>query len=494
MTKQKSFLNSVKWAYMMNWGDKASSALFSVILAGLLGPRDFGVISIAVIYVSFLQLFLDQGFATALIQRKHLEKEHLDAVFWMDVVLSIVLIGVSILLSGWWAAKNHAPQAAVVIPVLSVCILFESLSVVQVSLLRREMNFKSLSIRTNASVVLGGAIGIAMAFRGFGIWSIVGQQLVRDLSALVLLWRLSDWRPRLEFSWRHLKELMGFSIPNFIAQIAGFVDGQAGSIALGLFFGPVAVGLYRVAERVTNSVITMVMASIQGVALPEFARLQDAPDELRRSVVTCFRLSSTITLPALAGLAAVSGPLMATIGPKWVAGSAALKVLSALGMFMIFSFFTGPFMQGLGKIRQMAILEWARVSTGVIAIVVAGFLVRNGSVNVQVMGIALGRFIACACIVAPAYVYILARLSGISLKELTAAIAPSAIASGAVAASVMLVHLSNSLRYGKPAILLVADVVVGGIVGLAVLLGLDLQLRLFVVGLSQRVLRMQPAS
>jgi O-antigen/teichoic acid export membrane protein len=493
MTRRKSFLNSVKWAYVGNWGDKASSALFSVILAGLLGPRDFGVVSIAVIYVSFLQLFLDQGFATALIQRKHLEKEHLDAVFWMDVVLSMFLIGVSVLLSGWWAAKNHAPQAAAVIPVLSVCILFESLSVVQISLFRREMDFKSLSIRTNASVVLGGAVGIIMAFRGFGIWSIVGQQLIRDLSALVLLWRLSDWRPRFEFSWRHLRELMGFSIPNFIAQIAGFADGQAGSIVLGLFFGPVAVGLYRVAERVTNSVITMVMVSIQSVALPEFARLQDAPDELRKSVLTCLRLSSTVTLPALGGLVAVSGPLMATIGPKWAPASVALKLLSVLGMFMIFSFL-GPLMQAVGKIRQIAILEWARVSTGVIAIVIAGFLVRNGSVNLQVMGIAMGRFVAYVCIITPAFVYLLLRLSGISLTELVAAIIPSAVAAGAVVASVMLVHLSNALRYGKPATLLAVDVLVGGIVGLAVLLGLDLQLRLFLVALSQRVLRMQPAA
>ena len=494
MAKPKSFLNSVKWAYTGNWGEKASSAVFSVIFAGVLGPRDFGIVSIAVIYVSFLQMFLDQGLATALIQRKNLEQEHLDAVFWMDVVLSIFLVGVSILLSGWWAAKNHAPQATVVIPVLSVCIFFESLSVVQTSLLRREMDFKSLSIRTNASVVVGGVIGITMAFRGFGVWSIVGQQLARDLTALILLWRLSEWRPRFEFSPRHLRELMGFSVPNFIAQLGGFADGQAGSVALGLFFGPVAVGLYRVAERVTNSVITMTMASIQAVSLPEFARLQDAPEELRKTVLTCLRLSAAVTLPALAGLAAVSDPLMGTIGPKWMPASAALKVLSVLGMVMIFCFFTEPFMQAVGKIRQVAVLEWARVSMGVMAIVVAGLLVRNSSVNLQVMGIAMGRLILYVCIMTPCFVYILARLSGISLKDLAAAIAPSLVSSGSVAASVMLVNLSNLLRDGKPVILLAADVLIGGSVGLMVLLGLDRQLRLSVVALFQRVLRTQPAS
>ena len=494
MAKQKSFLHSVKWAYTGYWGDKVCSALFTVIVAGFLGPRDFGVVSIAVIYVGFLQMFLDQGLATALIQRKNLEQEHLDAVFWMDVVLSLVLIGVSILLSGWWATKNHAPQAAIIIPVLSVSILFEALSVVQTSLLRRDMDFKSLSVRTNTSVVLSGAIGVAMAYKGFGVWAIVAQQMSRDLIALILLWKLSHWRPRLEFSWKHLKELMGFSIPNFIAQLGIFTDGQAGSVVLGLLFGPVAVGLYRVADRVMSSVITVAMASIQSVSLPEFARLQDKPDELRKSALTCIRLSSAITLPALAGLAVVSRPLMATIGPQWIPASNALKVLSVLGMAMIFAFFTGPLMQALGKIRQIAALEWARTAVSVFTIVAASMFVRNSSDSGQVMGIAMGRFVSSVCIVAPVFVYIFMKLCDISLRDFTAAVAPSAFASVSVVGSVILLHLSTRLMNGRSVILLVSEIVVGGTIGLAVLLGLDLQLRLWVVSIYQRALRLQTVS
>src|ERR1700734_874215 len=137
MKPQPSFLNSLKWAYTGNWGERAFSAFFMFILAALLGPRDFGLISIALIYVGFLQMFLDQGFATALIQRKDLQQEHLDAVFWMDLVLSLVLLLVSVLFGRWWAKLNHAPEAALIISVISVSIVFEALSVVQTAILRR---------------------------------------------------------------------------------------------------------------------------------------------------------------------------------------------------------------------------------------------------------------------------------------------------------------------------------------------------------------------
>ena len=86
-----------------------------------------------------------------------------------------------------------------------------------------------------------------MAVSGFGVWALVGQQIVKDLSAVILLWNLSAWRPRFEFSWKHLRELMGFSTSNFISQLAIFFDAQAGAILMGTLFGPIPVGLARLA-------------------------------------------------------------------------------------------------------------------------------------------------------------------------------------------------------------------------------------------------------
>jgi PST family polysaccharide transporter len=482
MTK-RSFSHAVKWSYTATWGEKAVSALFMFFLAALLGPRDFGIVSIAVVYILFLQMLLDQGLATALVQKKNLEPEHLDAVFWMDMSLSLVLVGASILLSRWWAAMNHAPQAAALISMLSLCIPIEGLAIVQKSLLSREMDFKSLSVRANVSVLIGGVVGVGMAYSGWGVWALVGQQITRDLAALMLLWRLSAWRPRLAFSWKHLKDLMGFSVSNFLAQLGVFADTYASSIVLGLFFGPVAVGLYRLADRVMNTVLAAATSSIQAVSLPEFSRFQDQPTELRRSVLTCVRLSSTVTLPALTGMAAVSAPLMATVGAQWIPAKGVLQVLCVLGMCFVFAFFTGPLLQALAKVKLAAALEWARTAAGIALLVVAGFVARGRPISWQIMGIALARFVGGAFLVTPVFLYLLMRLAGIAFRDLISSLAPSVLASVSVALSVLLFHETGWLSNGKPAVLLTAEVLIGGITGLPVLLLLDAQLRMAIVRL-----------
>lgn len=477
MTGRGSFLNAVKWSYVTNWGEKVFATLFIFLLAGILGPHDFGVASIALIYIGFLQLFVDQGFTIALIQKRELEGEHLDSVFWLDQALSAVLVAVSFLLSGWWATRNNSPELRPVISVLSVSIPIVSLSLIQAVLIKKEMNFKVFAICANVSTVIGGAVGISMAFAGFGVWSLVGHRIARDVVVSVILWRSSSWRPRLRFSWPHLRDLMSLSISNFMTQLALFAEGETTSILLGVFFGPVAVGLYRLADRLMFSVVSMTTASIQSVSLPEFSRFQNNPEELRKSVLTCIRLSSGITLPALAGLAAVSAPLMAFIGPDWIPAAPLLKLLCGLGAALMYAFFTGPLLQALSRSRQNAVLEWGRVLLGTAILVAAAFMIRNESSSLQLIGIGLARFISGALIVAPVFVCILMRLSQISVRQFADAIAPGALAAAGVLVSVMLLGSAPGLAGIKPVFVLASGITLGAVVGTTILLSLEKQLR-----------------
>jgi O-antigen/teichoic acid export membrane protein len=486
MQTPKSFMNAVKWSYTASWGERAFGALFTVVLAAVLGPKDFGLVAIALIYINFLQMFLDQGLAVALIQKKNLEREHLNAVFWLDMALSLILVAVSFVLSRWWASVNHAPQAATIIPVLSLCIPIEGLALVQKTLLSREMDFKSLSIRSNLSVLLGGAVGLTMAFTGFGVWALVGQQITKDLSALLLLWRLSPWRPSLGFSWSHLKSLLSFSISNFIAQLGMFADGQASSILIAVLMGPYGVGLYRLADRVVNSIVAIATSSIQAVSLPEFSRFQDQRDQLRMSALNCIRLSSTVTLPALAGLAAIGHPLMLLMGPQWLPASPVLKILCALAVVNIFHFFTGPMLQALSRAKDIVVLEWGRTIVGVACLLIAGYFFRHSAETTQLMAIAWSRFFTGAIVVTPVFLFILMRLCGITIRDLIVAVAPSALTSAAVIVAVALFHAIGWLQGGKLIYLLAAEVSIGAVIGSFLLLALDLHLRSAVLGIVHR--------
>lgn len=494
MTNQKSFLHAVKWAYIGNWGERSFSALFTFILALVLGPRDFGIVSIALIYVGFLQMFLDQGLVAALIQKKDMDREHCDAVFWMDMAMSFVLVAASIILSHWWGRLNHAPEVAPIISVLSFCIPIEAFAVVQKALLSKGMDFRAMSIRSNVSVLISGVIGITMAFTGFGVWALVAQQLTRDLTAVVLLWKLSPWRPRLKFSWKHLSDLMHFSISNFIGQFALFADQQAVPTVLGVFLGPLAVGLYRFADRLVNSVVVMATSSIQSVSLPEFSRHQDNPAELRKSALSCVRLSSAMTIPALAGLAAVSGTLMAALGPKWLPASDVLKVFSVLGICAVFAYFTGPLLQALSRPHHLAILEWGRVAVGLFFLAIAGYFVRGGTLTQQLIGMSLARFIPGVFIVMPVFLYLLMRLCGISFRDLAASVAPSVIASAGLVVAVILFQFYARPVNAKPLTMLIAELILGGTVGLTLLILLDKQLRSLVLKMQHRMFGNLPVS
>jgi O-antigen/teichoic acid export membrane protein len=487
MDQRRSFLNAVKWGYSGDWGEKGISAVLFLLFAGILGPTDFGIVSIAVIYVGFFRMFLDQGLAAALIQRRDVEQGHLDAVFWTNLAFSVCLVLISLLFGREWAALYHTPKVAIVTWVLSLSIVLEALSIVQIAILRRHMNFRALSIRSNVSLLISGIVGSAMALLGFGVWSLVGFQLLRDFIGLMLLWRIGSWRPGFRFSWRHLNELLGFSVPHFVAQLAYFVDATAASMLLGTLFGPTAVGLYNLALRAVNTVISMSSASIHSASFSQFSRVQDNPVELRNSVLLSVRMSATMSMPALAGLAVISEPLLATIGAGWVPASDALKVMCVAGMTSAFTNFTSPLIQALGRPRQSAILEWGRTVAGVAVLVAAGLLFQNSLLQYQVLSIATARLFTTLFLVIPIFVYLLLDLSDVSLRDLLASTFPAILASIVVLLSVELFRYVGMFQESISVVALAMQVLIGTVAGVITLTCTDSTVRKFLGGVSQEI-------
>ncbi len=487
------FGKAVKWAYVGSWGEKAFSTFFTFFLAAILGPRDFGIVSIATIYILFLQMLLDQGLAAALVQRRDLEPEHLNAAFWMNIAFSGVLVAASILLSNWWAQHNHAPAAAQIISALSLCIPIEALSIVQRSILMRRMDFRSLSIRSNLSVIVGGIAGVLMALGGWGMWSLVGQQIVRDITSLALLWRLSEWRPGGHFSLRHLRDLMHVSVPIFVAVTASFADIYGSSIVLGLFFGPVAVGLYRLADRMVSTITVAATTSMQAVSLPEFSRHQLNPEQLRRSALNCLHLSSTIAFPTLAGIAAVSPLLLALLGAKWVPAAPVVRILCIGGIFSSLSFFTGPLLQALAKVKLAATLEWSRTLISLSLLVVAGFYARSLDTVPQLMVMACTRVLLVMLLVAPFFVWLLLRITRASGREFFAVIAPASFSALACVAAVFAMHLALAGLNAPNLVRLALELAAGIALTLATLASLDREARSFMASSWNR-LAMRPSN
>ena len=183
------------------------------------------------------------------------------------------------------------PVLAPIISVLSFTLILEGLTIVQRAVLERALDFKSFSIRSIVANFFGGAVGLAMALKGFGVWALVGKQLSTDLLGLIVLWKLSHWRPgTFLFSRLAIRDLLGYSVGSFTGNLGVWVNSQIDTLIIGLFFGPIPVGLYRLAGRLPFMIVTGTTSSLQAAAFPQFCRIREKADELRQSVLSCFRV------------------------------------------------------------------------------------------------------------------------------------------------------------------------------------------------------------
>jgi O-antigen/teichoic acid export membrane protein len=475
-SNKRTFLRAVKWAYVMNCGQQGLTALFSFALAAIVGPRDFGTLAMAMIYIQFVQIFLEQGLVATLIQRKDLRSEHLDSVFWMGLGISLALMAMTIVVSPYWAAVNHLPGLSAVICALSLMLPIEGLDIVQRAILQRDMDFKSLSIRTNLAVVAGGVLGLVMAFRGFGVWSLVAQKLLQETVALGLLWRLSPWRPGFRFELASLRELWRVSLSNLLGRVGVFFSGQSDGLLMGLFFGPMAVGLYQLANRLMSTVLTTTTGSIQVVSLPQFSRFQHQPAQLRESMLACIRLTAIVSVPALIGLSMVSHPLMRVLGRDWTQAANALQILTLVGVVMTFQYLVGPLLQAVSKPHYAAAMVWAHGAISVVTLLAASIFLRSAATERQVFGIAMVRLVVVFVFFIPVIFYFLSTICQISVLEFLRTTAPSFASSGAIAAAIYLLQASHVFA-ASALLALTMDVFVGAVVGVGLLLALDHRLR-----------------
>ena len=421
----ESFGTALKWAYVMDVGRQVTTLLVTFVLAGMLGPKAYGIVAIAATYISFLQLLLAQGLEPAVIQRRDLRDEHKDSAFWMIMTAAIVLTLLTIPLSSWWAHLNDTPELGPVVLALSLCLPIEGLRVVQEALMRRDLNMRPLAVRTNISVIFGGIVGVVFAFVFRNVWALVAQQLATSACDVLVLWWYSDWRPKFRFAWWAAKDLLSFSIGSSLASLGVFVNGRADVLITGLFFGGVAVGLYRFASRLVDTVVSVTVTSLQGASLPELSRYQDNPARFRERMKSVLRASALLSLPLLGVLAGVADPLMEAVGPKWEGAVAPLMILTIMGAVRAETMLLGPILQALGRTRLFAVLAWFNGGLSALSFVIAGVMLSGAAINTQVVAMSWSRAILYAAVFLPLNLGVLHWVTKIEIRTVLATSAPS---------------------------------------------------------------------
>jgi PST family polysaccharide transporter len=422
-------LHGIKWTTASNAIGQVLTAAVTFVLAALLTPTQFGTVALAYIYIAFTEMIVGFGFNMAMIQRKDLQKTHLDSVFWFNLGVGAIFTGVAILCSGFWAHVNQLPPLQFIIIALSAYIPLRGLSFVQIAVLQKKMDFKSLAIRDNTSAALGGTTGIILAVMGFGAWALVWQHLVRELVSVVLLWRLSDWRPSRNFSGAAVIDLLGYAWKAFAGQIGVFAQNQTDGLLVGLLLGPTALGLYRFADRLVEMSLSFLARAVQLVSLSHFARLQQDIPELNRSFLFGTHINSIFTFPAMAFLMGASPLLLNAIGQQWQNATMVLRILALIGVSKAIILLVGPLLQALSKPGIHSINTWTLATANALAVCTAAWMFGNLMQEQQITLVAALRTLVFLIIFTPLMLWQARRASGISLKALFKTIGPSILIS-----------------------------------------------------------------
>ncbi len=473
MSRDTSIRGSLQWAVALSWGERAISLLFTVVLAAILGPEAFGIVAMALVYLAVVDLLLEQGFLTTIVQREHLDRAHLDSAFWVNLAWCLFLAGASFALAGWWASVNDVPELADVIRVMSALVVVSGLTIVQQAHLQRLLQFRKLAVRANVAALVGGVTGLVLALAGAGVWSLVAQQLVAGFTSLALLWAVSDWRPGLRFSWSHARDLVGFTSGVYLANVGGFVNRRGDTLLMGLFFGPSVVGIYRLADRFVDSILELTMRPVGMVSLPHLSLLQRDQEALRRTVATFIRIALLTTLPALLVLAACSDYVMAVVGPEWEIGADALKLLCVVGIVKGLVHFTGPLLFAVARPFFRALMLWFLAGVSIVTVVSVGLALEGSSEETQLIGMSGARAAVALAIVVPLNLLIIARVARIPPRSFLPWL-PAPLGAGALAALGVGLLTASGLLDGVPPVLALglAGVVATGL-ALAVLVSLE---------------------
>jgi len=347
--KQKA-AKGVFWSVIQQWGSEGISFITFIILSRLLGPEAFGLVALASVFTAFVQVFVNQGFASAIVQRPKLDPEHLDTAFWVSIINGTVLTIGGIVFSGVVAAMFKEPRLEPILKWLSFGFFLSALSSIQNALLRRNLAFKSLAIRSLVATAVGGVVGISMALANFGVWSLVGQNLAYATAGVIVLWWASDWYPGFHFSKDHFKELFSFGIAIVGDQILNFLMKRMDDFLIGYYLGPTLLGYYTIGYRILLVITSVVTGIINSVAYPAFSRIQEDKNRMLRAFYSVTQYTSLLSFPVFAGIAVLAPELITVLfGSEWAPSIPVMRVLALIGILQSLLFFNDSLIKASGK-------------------------------------------------------------------------------------------------------------------------------------------------
>lgn len=330
--KQKT-ISGILWSFIENFSRLGITFIIGIIMARLLSPREFGLIGMITVFVALSNSLVDSGFTQALIRKKNCTQDDYSTVFYFNLFAGFLLYGILYLFAPGISAFYNEPRLTPIIRLQGVIVLINALTLIQRTILVKRVDFKLQTKISIVASILAGITGITLAYKGYGVWSLVWNAILVSALTSLLLWIFNRWRPVLRFSLDHLKEHFHFGYKLLLSGLLNTAWKNIYMLVIGKFFATETLGFYTRADMFKKVPSQNITTVISRVSYPVLSQLQDDPKRLKFGYHKLIVCSTLVTFVLMLGMAAVAEPMiLLLLGDPWRESIWMLQVICFAGM------------------------------------------------------------------------------------------------------------------------------------------------------------------
>lgn len=328
-----SILDGLNWSFKTQLVTQVISFIVGILLMRLLSPDEFGKFAMVLIVVSFLQIFSNLSFTSAIIQRKKPTNSYLSTAFWFQFIIALSIAGLLILSSNLFNVFYNKVGLDEIAFWLSINFFLGSLGIIPLALLQKNLKFKTLFKIQITALFISSFIGIAMALKGMSVFSLVGKLIVWTSINSIGAFIASRWHPNFSFSFTSLSALLNYGVPATGNQLLNYLVRNTDDFFIGRVIGSVSLGLYNRAYTLMLLPLANITSVVSNVLFPSWSEIQDNVSEVKRGFLKIVGAIALITFPIMTLLSFLSRPtILLVFGEKWIGMSTVLSILCIIGM------------------------------------------------------------------------------------------------------------------------------------------------------------------
>lgn len=366
--KEKT-IHGLKWSYISTFSTAIMQIGYTAVMARLLNPSDFGLVAMGGVVLRLGQYFAQMGMSSAIIQKKDLTNENISAAFTSSLFLGFIFSLLTVLLAPLAVFIFNNNEIVSIIRLMGLSFLINGFSLTALALIRRNLEFKRLTIAEITAYIIGYLIvGIGLAILGFGVWSLVFASLTQSAILSILTFIIIKHKVTLTFSWAQYKPLFSFGSKVSIISFLEFIGGSLDTILIGRFFGNKKLGFYNRAQMLISLPMTYFISSFSKVLFPSLSAIQDDNERIKKNFFLILKIAATIIFPFAVVVSILSKEIVFTIlGAKWGESVTLLRILAIAGAIDYFEHLIAVLFEAKGYLKQKIYLQTGYIITLLIA-------------------------------------------------------------------------------------------------------------------------------